>query len=251
MRALAVAVLALVVFVTSAPRAEALTCERMFFESTPFDTCTVDVAEDDLRLWLDQPDGEKLLSLGRLADYLTAEDKTLAFAMNAGMYHEDRSPVGHLKIRGDELRRVITNAGPGNFGMLPNGVFCWGKGYARVHESRAYAKRPPKCTYATQSGPMLVLKGKLHPRFLPDSTSYRTRNGVGVSKDGKTAIFAISRFPVTFHHFARFFRDALKTPDALYLDGSVSRMYAPEIGRRDRGGRFGPMLGVVLPKTSG
>ena len=242
---LAIAAVGLAVSLISPPQAKALTCERVMFESTPFDTCTVDLAEDELRLWLDQPDGERILSLGRLADYVNAEDKTLAFAMNAGMYHEDRSPVGHLKIDGEELRRVITSAGPGNFGMLPNGIFCWGPGYARVHESRSYAESPPDCTYATQSGPMLVIGGKLHPRFLPDSASFRTRNGVGVTKDGKTAVFAISRFPVTFHHFARLFRDQLKTPNALYLDGSVSRMYAPEIGRRDRGGRFGPILGVV------
>ncbi|MEM1297887.1 MAG: phosphodiester glycosidase family protein, partial [Pseudomonadota bacterium] len=94
-------------------------------------------------------------------------------------------------------------------------------------------------------GPMLVIGGKLHPRFLPDSTSFRTRNGVGVHPDSQTAIFAISRFPVTFHHFARLFRDHFKTPNALYLDGSISRMYAPQIDRRDSGGRFGPILGVV------
>jgi uncharacterized protein YigE (DUF2233 family) len=65
-----------------------------------------------------------------------------------------------------------------------------------------------------------------------------------VAADG-TAYFAISERPVTFHQFARLFRDRLKTPDALYLDGNVSRLYAPDLGRDDAGFAMGPMLGLV------
>ena len=225
----------------------ALDCRTERFENTTYDLCVVDLATDDLRLWLDRPDGKRYLSLGAVAD-ATGTDGTLAFAMNAGMYHPDRAPVGHLVIEGKELMRVITSAGPGNFGMLPNGVFCWGEGQARVTESRAYARARPACRFATQSGPMLVIDGTLHHRFLPDSTSTRVRNGVGVRKDGREAVFAITRSPVTFHAFARFFRDQLGTGDALYLDGRVSRMYAPTLGRRDRGGRTVPSdLSLDLP----
>lgn len=238
----ALALLCLVAFSTSA---RAMECSRISFEGATFDTCTVDLSKDDLRLWLDDESGERILSLGRLAEAVAAQDKTLSFAMNAGMYHEDRSPVGHLVIEGEQVMRVITSAGPGNFGMLPNGIFCWGGGTGAVVESRTYQAQLPDCRFATQSGPMLVLDGQLHPRFLPDSTSYRVRNGVGVTEDNQTAVFAISRFPVTFHRFARLFRDKLMTPNALYLDGRVSRMYAPQLGRKDRGGRFGPILGVV------
>lgn len=227
--------------------AHALECSSETFEDTRFDLCVVDLETDDLRIWLDQPDGTRFESLGRVAGAVEEAGETLGFAMNAGMYHPDRSPVGHLIVDGREIRRVITSAGPGNFGMLPNGVLCWGEGRAQVVESRVYAEAPPGCRYATQSGPMLVIDGALHPRFLPDSTSFRVRNGVGVRANGREAVFAISATPVTFHHFARFFRDRLGTADALYLDGRVSRMYAPGIDRRDRGGRFGPIVGVVVP----
>ena len=130
--------------------------------------------------------------------------------------------------------------------MLPNGIFCWGDGKAAVIESRQFARMKPACRFATQSGPMLVIGGKLHHRFLRDSKSLNIRNGVGVTPDGKQAVFAISRAWVNFHAFARFFRDVLGTPNALYLDGRVSRMHAPALGREDRGGWFGPILGVVV-----
>jgi uncharacterized protein YigE (DUF2233 family) len=94
---------------------------------------------------------------------------------------------------------------------------------------------------------MLVIDGALHPRFLPDSGSRYIRNGVGVSEDGKRAVFAISDAPVTFHEFARLFRDALNLPNALYFDGKVSRLFAPGIGRDDIGFPMGPMVGLVAP----
>lgn len=203
--------------------------------------------QDDLRLFLSAADGRPYGTFDRVERSLAGDGLRLAFAMNAGMYHPDRRPVGLFVEDGTEAMPIVTSAGPGNFGMLPNGVFCIGDGGYRVIESRAFAEQPPACRYATQSGPMLVVDGELHPRFLPDSTSRYVRNGVGVSADGTRAVFAISDRPVTFHEFARLFRDALDLPQALYLDGSISRLYAPELGRFDGGVPMGPIAGVVVP----
>jgi uncharacterized protein YigE (DUF2233 family) len=57
--------------------------------------------------------------------------------------------------------------------------------------------------------------------------------------------FVISGAPVTFYRFARFFIDQLQCRDALYLDGSISSLYAPQVGREDDGRELGPMFGVV------
>ena len=83
--------------------------------------------------------------------------------------------------------------------------------------------------------------------FLPDSTSRYIRNGVGSSADGQKLVFAISNSSVTFHEFGRLFRDYLKMPQALFLDGNISRIYAPELGRSDLGFQLGPMIGTVVP----
>ena len=92
---------------------------------------------------------------------------------------------------------------------------------------------------------MLVIDGELHPRFLVDATSRYIRNGVGTSADGTTAYFAISNLPVTFNQFGRLFRDVLGTPNALYFDGSVSRLHAPALERSDFGRTLGPIVAVT------
>jgi uncharacterized protein YigE (DUF2233 family) len=180
---------------------------------------------------------------------LAGEGGRLAFAMNAGMYHADRSPVGLFVAEGVQVTPLVTAAGPGNFGMLPNGVFCIGADRFAVIESRAFAAAAPQCRHATQSGPMLVIDGALHPRFIPGSPSRHVRNGVGVSADGQRAVFAISDGPVSFDRFARLFRDGLGLRDALYLDGSISRLHAPGLGRSDGGFPMGPVVGLVQPVT--
>lgn len=228
-----------------APRARAVTCQDMDFEGTGYTVCEVDATTENLHLFRADAQGQPWGHFNRLETALEAEGRTLAFAMNAGMYHQDRSPVGHYVENGHEQMRVIASPGPGNFGLLPNGIFCISDKRARVYETRDFLAQKPQCRDATQSGPMLVIDGQLHPRFLPDSTSRYIRNGVGTSKDGKRAVFAISRGAVTFHEFGRLFRDVLKLPNALFFDGNISRLYAPALGRNDLGRRMGPIVAVT------
>ena len=241
--------LALALLALLAPQAAgAATCRDDTFEGTSFTLCEV-AADEDLRLFSDGANGP-LGSFRAVDEVLATDGLQLDFAMNAGMYHRDLSPVGLFVGEGVETAPLVTRAGPGNFGLLPNGVFCWGTPGQRfrVIESRAFAAEGPDCRYATQSGPMLVIGGKLHPRFLPDSDSLNIRNGVGVSADGRRAVFAVSNDEVNFHLFARFFRDRLGLPDALYFDGNISRLYAPQLGRHDGGFPMGPIVGTVTPK---
>ena len=221
-------------------------CDTREFEGTRYSVCTVTADwQDGMRLWLNGPDGKPLGDFSAVRGTLGAGE-VLGFAMNAGMYHPDYAPVGLFRSDTEEAGRVVTAGGDGNFGLLPNGVFCVGaKAPFQVIESRRFADVQPQCRLATQSGPLLVIDGALHPRFLPQSDSRYIRNGVGVSRDMKTAWFAISDAPVTFHQFARFFRDGLGARNALYFDGSISRLYAPGLRRADWGRRMGPIIGYV------
>lgn len=228
-----------------APTASGAQCETVLFDGAEFTACEVDLTSADVRLFLRDEAGDVLGTFGRVQEALP-EGMRLGIAMNAGMFHDDRSPVGLYVEEGEQEMRIITSDGPGNFGLLPNGVLCLSEGEAAVIESRSFADNPPSCEHATQSGPMLVIDGDLHPRFIRDSDSYNIRNGVGVTEDGDQMWMVISDQAVNFHHFARFFRDYLETPNALYFDGRVSRLHAPEIGRSDLGFPLGPILGVVV-----
>jgi uncharacterized protein YigE (DUF2233 family) len=221
-------------------------CTDLEWEGVGYSICEVQ-AHEDLRLFLRDEAGEVLGQFSAVDEALAPDGKRLEFAMNAGMYHSDRSPVGHYVENGREKMRVIASAGPGNFGLLPNGVFCIKAERLEVIETGRYLDTAPDCVFATQSGPMLVIDGALHPRFLEDGTSRYIRNGVGTSSDGTRAVFAISNRPVNFHTFGRLFRDKLALPQALYFDGNISRLYAPMLDRRDPGFRLGPIVGTVVP----
>lgn len=236
---------AVLVLLAWALPAWAVTCENTQYQGNRYTVCTVDPAREELRLFLYNDDGAPLGQFSAVDRALADSGKALGFAMNAGMYHDNRAPVGHYVEDGNEIMRVIANPGPGNFGLLPNGILCLRPGRADVFETLDYVDLAPDCSYATQSGPMLVIDGALHPRFLPDSTSRFIRNGVGTNADGSKAVFAISNNAVTFHEFGSLFRDHLNLPNALFFDGNISRLYAPDLNRDDFGFALGPIIGTV------
>lgn len=219
-------------------------CRTVLSGADSYTVCDFDPKTEDLRIVNRQPDSRPYGRFSTLSNTLWLDRHVLIFATNGGMYHADMSPVGLFVEYGFERKRAVTGGGYGNFHLLPNGVFAVGEGRAMVRETEAYLSSGFKADYATQSGPMLVIEGKIHPRFLPDSDSLKVRNGVGIDGAGR-AVFAISERPVRFHDFAVFFKDVLGCANALYLDGTISSLYAPEIGRHDRLFPLGTIIGVV------
>jgi uncharacterized protein YigE (DUF2233 family) len=222
----------------------AAACRRLAFEGKRYVACSIDVARFEIEVtWR----GEGGRPFGTIGDYLrkmkSTERARLAFVMNGGMYEPDLSPVGLQIERGRQKAPVNVSPGAGNFYWKPNGVFFTGDGRVGILDTALYLKKKPKTEYATQSGPMLLIKGAIDRRVLATISSKNIRNGVGV-QDDRIAIFAVSEEPVSFSDFARMFRDALSCRDALYLDGSISQLYAPSIGRTDQTGTVGPIISV-------
>ncbi len=224
-------------------------CAPKSFDGAKFTVCAFDPRHDDIRLFLSGADGKPYGSLAALAAALKAKGERLMFAMNAGMFKEDQSPVGLYVENRRKLHEADTRAGATNFHLKPNGVFWVGDGAAGVTETTRFLAAPPAARFANQSGPMLVVDGKIHPKIRPNGTSAKIRNGVGAC-DGGAVMFAIADEPVTFDAFARLFRDGLDCPNALFLDGSVSSLYAPELNRDDELGPIGPIAGVVRPEAA-
>ncbi len=208
-----------------------------------FLVCIVDLRQSELRLFWQDADGEPYVTFAAVDDALAAEGAHLSFAMNAGMFSSEYAPIGLYVEDGREMVAANTNEGPGNFHLMPNGIFYWSGDTAGIMETHRFLQEAPAAQFATQSGPMLLIDGEVHPRFLPDSDSHKIRNGVGII-DEHTVAFVLTQTPVTFWEFALFYRDVLGVRDALFLDGSVSDMYVPELNRHGLGW-FGPMLGVV------
>jgi len=213
-------------------------CRERSFESTRFTVCKFDAARDRLELI----GGQR--SFADLERSLGPRASRLRFAMNAGMYDEAGAPIGLFVRDGNEEKSLNRREGAGNFHLMPNGVFAVdGEGGLSVTTSATFRKKVRSPIWATQSGPMLVIEGKLHPKFDENGESQLIRNGVGVA-DSRTAYFVLSEDPVSFGRFARLFRDELGCRNALYLGGSVSSLWDPAGQRQDPHPELGPMVAV-------
>ncbi len=113
----------------------------------------------------------------------------------------------------------------------------------RIVESQQYPLLKERIMLATQSGPLLLTGGKIHPKLDPYSRSRVLRNGVGVQGRDQ-AVFVISEQPLSLYEFATLFRDRLQCSDALYLDGTVSSLSSVELRRNDRRAPLGPIIAV-------
>ena len=209
------------------------------FEGLNYIVCVFDLHAYSLRLFWKDDNGQPYGGFDHLPRKLNGAP--MVFAMNAGMYETDLAPVGLYVENGETLKRANTANGPGNFHLKPNGIFYVRGQEAGVLTTERFLSQKPRTEFATQSGPMLVINGKIHPKILPDSDSRKIRDGVGV-RDAHTVVFAISESAVTFWEFAHLFRDGLGAANALFLDGSISSLYAPMLQRADMLYPLGPII---------
>lgn len=203
----------------------------------------VDLAKDAISLNWQDAGGRRIGSIGRLATEMKAQGRILAFATNAGIFEKNYTPLGLYIENGRTLRALNKGAGAGNFYLTPNAVFYVDDKGGHVVRTEAF-KAGPAIAMATQSGPMLVEHNIINSRFSAASKNRLVRSGVGINADGKI-VFAISSGAVTFYEFATEFRDQLHCTDAMFLDGVISRMYAPDNGRKDVDGDFVGMIAVT------
>ncbi|MDE2248862.1 MAG: phosphodiester glycosidase family protein [Pseudomonadota bacterium] len=194
----------------------------------------VDLKHQQLNLfWRDPQSGRPFGSIEALRQWGEARHETLLFAANAGIYDQHFAPLGLYVENGKTLvplNLAHGNPASGNFSLLPNGVFAiYPDGHAAVRTSRAFKADGKSVRWATQSGPMLLVEGRLNGQFVADSASLKWRSGV-CARTPTDVYFAVSEAPVNFHTFAQLFRDRFGCRDALYLDGSISQLYVDGAG---------------------
>ena len=163
-------------------------CQGVTYDQHDYTICKA-ASDADIRLFLKRENGKPFFSFEAVQALLTKEEGAhLLFAMNAGMYHEDRSPGGLYTEASRQAAPLNTTARDGNFGLVPNGVFYMADGRAGVAETTVFVEIAPEVTFATQSGPMLVIDGALHPKFNANGPSKKKRNGVGITDDHGTGV---------------------------------------------------------------
>jgi len=243
---------------TFVERAESAPCESWTFEGSRYVVCTVEPDKANLRLFWKNSVGEPYRSFSNLAEAVSAKGETLVFAMNAGMYSDAYAPIGLYIEDSQDLLPANTSDPKTSSGVIPNfykkpnGVFFLDQDGGHILPTEKFLarrlnNRQKTPRFATQSGPMLVIGGKLHPALIKGSTDRTRRSGVGVCSAGRVR-FAVSDDDVNFHDFARLFRDDLKCPNALFLDGGNGvGLYSPDLDRNDRSwhGGYGPMFALV------
>lgn len=198
---------------------------------------------------LNDKQGQPLHRFDQWNAQLAEQGQQLRFAMNGGMYHPDRRPVGLYIEQGQQREPLNLDHGVGNFFMQPNGVLAWNDQTAYImtttqwyQQSRALQQ---SVKFATQSGPMMVIDQKINPNFLANSTSRKYRNAVAIRDQQLYLILSETR--VNFYDMAVFMRDRLKAEQALYLDGSISSLYDWASRYTLQRDDLGVMLGVVEP----
>lgn len=208
-----------------------------------------------LKSWLDES-GVPFGDMPTLRSWLSARGKDLNFAMNAGIFESGTIPTGLLVVDKKERHALNREDGEGNFFAKPNGVFWTKDGIAHIDATEAYRAKSPSPDLATQSGPMLVIEGKLREGIDAFGQKVYLRNGVCVRASGQV-LFAISNVKVTMGEFGHLFKEGLGCADALFLDGCRSIIFSPELQRNDAGSckfnekllKAGALIGISSPSS--
>lgn len=223
-----------------------ISCKEKIQDKSNFIIYQINPRKQTIKLYWKDRKGEILKSIGNLKNEAGSNNEKLIFAMNGGMFEPDNTPKGLYIENFKMLKPTDTLQGSGNFYLQPNGIFYLTQNHqSGISETKKY-KHNSTIQYATQSGPMLLMDGKINSIFQKDSKNLNIRNGVGILENGNI-IFVMSKKEVNFYSLAQLFKE-MGCKKALYLDGFVSRTYLPEKNWIQTDGNFGVMIGVTEPQ---
>lgn len=204
--------------------------EKVTLGENTYDTYTIDLRESLLTFHHTDEKGEVIGTFLNLKKYLDKKSKKLIFSTNGGIYTTSSKPLGLYVEEGKEITPLNLRKGSDNFYMEPNGVFYIKDNKAYIEKTVNFTENTTDLDYATQSGPMLLVNGDLHPKFVLNSKNKNIRSGVGIIDENRIVI-VISNQAVNFYDFANLFKKRFQCKNALYLDGAISKMYLPELNR--------------------
>lgn len=222
-------------FILSCKENETFKKDFVFYELNP--------EKEKVEFFWKDDSGKILKNFENLKSFVESRNHNLIFAMNGGMFEVDHTPKGLYIENYKALKDIDTLSGSGNFYLNPNGIFyLTNNRKAYITKTRNF-KKSKEIKFATQSGPLLLINGKINIIFQKESKNINIRNGVGMKKNGEV-VFAMSKKKISFYNFAKFFQDSGCT-EALYLDSFVSRTYYPSKKITSKDENFGVMIAVI------
>jgi len=228
-----------------------------FSGSLRFEICGVqyriyvaNLENEVVRLHLYKQEKQNFFRLHEVKQFLESKSIVPRMITNAGMFSPTYEPVGLYLEEGSKTTFSLNTTKKTtfeNFYLYPNGIFCIdSNNLPFIVTTNEFVKLRSqgklKIKMATQSGPMLLIKGQIHKKFTAGSVNAKIRSGVGKINE-KKLVFAATTNGSNFYDFATFFKDIFGCKDALFLDGAISQMYLKDIdGEVD--GNFGPIISV-------
>ena len=178
---------------------------------------------EEVQLHWKDAEGNDYQSLTRLKNALE-DSYNVKMIMNAGIYSMNNVPAGLWIEQGKELNALNTKSGKGNFHVQPNGVFAIAGNKPYILTTAAYQKSKLKPDFALQSGPMLIIHGKMNSQFRASLESYHKRNAVCLTKQNELLFLMTIKGEPNLYTLSQ---GLLKIGchDALYLDGTISNWY--------------------------
>lgn len=204
--------------------------EKVTLDDNIYDTYVIDLRKSSFTFHHTDDNGKIIETFSNLKKYFDKKSKNLIFATNGGIYTPSLKPLGLYVEKGKEITPLNLEKGNDNFYMEPNGIFYIKDNKPYIEETSNFGEDIGDLDYATQSGPMLLVNGNFHPKFVTNSENKNIRSGVGVIDENRIVI-VISNQPVNFYDFANLFKKRFQCKNALYLDGAISKMYLPELSR--------------------
>lgn len=226
--------------------------EEVRYRGKLYKVYVVKLREANIQMVWKDKDGEPISSFDRLRDLQRRQKRELTFAMNGGIFNPRLEPVGLYVEKGKPMRPLNLNDGSGNFFLKPNGVFYIDeddKAGIVTSDKFEQVTADKEIRYAQQSGPQLLINGKVHSAFTEGSVNQTIRNGVGII-DENTVVFAISQTRVNLFEFASMFKEKYDCKNALYLDGAISEIYGKSDANQTFRNRFSAMIIDTEPLTT-
>lgn len=205
-----------------------------------------DPARHRAALYLRDSHGKILGDFDALNRYLTTRGERLVFAMNGGIFMEDQRPLGLYVEDGKRQRPlIVAKSGYGNFYMQPNGVFAITKEGPVIIPTDGWweTTRKQSVLFATQSGPLLLIDGKINPLFSRRSNARLIRNAVCTTPSNQLWL-SIARTPVTMWELAEHQKNQ-GCVQGLNMDGGISGAFSTEMSLERGIPPFGPLIGIT------